>query len=1284
MTAGMRRLSTMVLAAMLIAGGLFTLPSRANAPVLGQSFTWLQNGFTQELIGVSRDFLTPPDEDGNPTAILGGVAFDSHGNPVVTECMKANTQLHRFDLNSTNQGEHGTDLLGDESIIDADGGCGAVNHPDGFIYVAMNKNGFGIARINRQTLMVEGYLGDPTDPNPAKHPIPAYSLGIAVDPQVNISGTHDLVYAGIDCQLTLGCTYIRVNPATGIHSEFAHLTLQDADFTDGMYFDPSGQYLFIANRSHEIPEEGDPNESLYRLTILARDGHVVRHVPMESEPDGIAFHAESPKFVVSNNIDGTMTRFNFPDDDYSQLPQAEPFASGGFRGDLTQVGDDGCIYVTQKGVRYNDGFEVQPSPQTSDTPLISDNSLVRICGGFAPPPGVEHTESNTGTVSGTVFEDTDHNGTQDTDEPGIPHVPVTITGGPGNTTTTTTTDASGHFEFTDLPPGTFTIDLPEPPAGLEGPTTTPVTVATGNPTTVTSFPFVSGSIAGFAYIDVDGNGFKGSGEFGISGVTITLAGVGTQVTAFNGGYKFSSLGSNPNYSVSAPDAAAGKTRSTASPLGVALAAGEDKTDVNFGYVPGGLSGFAYVDLNANGVKDGGEPGIDGVTITLSGASSSTTTTTGGGAYSFAGLDAGGFSVSAPSAADGKSLATASSLNVTLAEGEHSPDHNFGYVPGAISGFAYVDTNGNDTMDAGEPGIPGVSLALSGHASDSTTTGADGSYAFAALDGGSYSVTAPAVAAAKALSTTSPLPVPLAAGEDRTHVDFGYAPGGVAGFAYVDVNNNGVKDAGEPGIPGVTVTLSGSPTVTTTTGSDGSYSFSAIEAGTHSVAAPSTAAGKNLTTGSPLTVPLAAGEHKTDVNFGYVPGSISGFAYVDSNGNGVKDSGEPGIQSVTITLSGGATQVTAADGSYTFTSLDGGGYSVSAPDSAGTNTRSTPSPLTVTLVAGGSVPNVNFGYVPPIATVQCSKATVQSVLDPATGRYPGNRGPDRIVRFDQNQSVQSAIDSVGDSNDDGYLLILVLKDGTGALGGNRTESIEISQYYSKPFGLFGCSVTLHDANLSNGKPTARITTSAGSAGTNGNIYVMDLHASDSEAEGWLVEGNGRYLRNVEARSNAIGVRFVGNSNMMHNGAVENNVGAGLVLQGNSNTATDTDAFSNGSHGVQVTGSSNQVLKVDSGDKNKGNGGDGVHVEGAGNLIQENDAFANGGDGIELVASSGAANVLKKNRAGDKSGTRQCRKRHSRRRARQWHRESDRTRGEYRQGKRLGRHPDYRYRPPAQEE
>ncbi len=68
---------------------------------------------------------------------------------------------------------------------------------------------------------------------------------------------------------------------------------------------------------------------------------------------------------------------------------------------------------------------------------------------------------------------------------------------------------------------------------------------------------------------------------------------------------------------------------------------------------------------------------------------------------------------------------------------------------------------------------------------------------------------------------------------------------------------------------------------------------------------------------------------------FIPSSLSGYSYLDSNNNGIKDAGELPLSGVTITLTGNdannatisQTKVSAADGSYTFTNLAPGTYSV---------------------------------------------------------------------------------------------------------------------------------------------------------------------------------------------------------------------------------------------------------------------------------------------------------------------------------------------------------------------
>lgn len=301
------------------------------------------------------------------------------------------------------------------------------------------------------------------------------------------------------------------------------------------------------------------------------------------------------------------------------------------------------------------------------------------------------------------------------------------------------------------------------------------------------------------------------------------------------------------------------------------------------------------------------------------------------------------------------------------------------------------------------------------------------------------------------------------------------------------------------------------------------------------------------------------------------------------------------------------------------------------------------PDTATIVAdqcGGKpeVPSIPLGTCTDVCNPQekdpvCQKASVQSVLNPITGRFPNNLGPDVIVRLDLNESIQKALDTAGDSNGDGYIIISVLKDDTGQLGGSTTESININRQYEKRFGLIACSVTLIDSKTDDGQPTAFIAPTASSpAGSAENIFVMDLHATGSEAEGWNVVGNNRYLRNVNAKKNATGVSFLGNGNIMHNGSAVENKGVGLLIKGTGNLADSTDSYDNGSHGVQLIGSNNTIKKMDIGDRGKGNGGDGLNVNGGANVLSENDVYASMGNGILVV---GDKNQVSKNNVGDRT-------------------------------------------------
>lgn len=296
-----------------------------------QTFSTLQPPFTQSVYGA----ISVPN-------LIGGVAFAPNGDVLVDNCSLGGGPLYRFDHASTAPVTHGTATLHPFTQETSDAGCGLINHTDGAIYTNTSS---GVVKLDANT---GAQIGGPFGPA-------GNGLGITEDPQ---SG--NLVYVLADGSLGY------VNAALTTSGAISTIT---SGFVDQITFDPSGNYLFVSADGAD------------ELVILHRDGALVQSIPLivGSGPDGIAFHATSPHFVVTNNNDGTMTRYDFPSnpDNFSATPTQTLFASGGFRGDNAQVGSDGCLYATQDGIRYDDG--------TTDA---TTNSLVRICPGFQPPPGV--------------------------------------------------------------------------------------------------------------------------------------------------------------------------------------------------------------------------------------------------------------------------------------------------------------------------------------------------------------------------------------------------------------------------------------------------------------------------------------------------------------------------------------------------------------------------------------------------------------------------------------------------------------------------------------------------------------------------------------------------------------------------------------------------------------------------------------------------------------------------------------------------------------------------------
>ena len=378
--------------------------------------------------------------------------------------------------------------------------------------------------------------------------------------------------------------------------------------------------------------------------------------------------------------------------------------------------------------------------------------------------------------------------------------------------------------------------------------------------------------------------------------------------------------------------------------------------------------FVWVDANSNGVQDAGETPVAGVTVSLvdaaghpvddvDGTPVASTTTDADGYYFFDRLPAGQYQV-VFTLPDGYRWTT------PLAGSDAAVDSN------AVYATAPTDATAGSGVFTLGPSDTNLMLTAD------LTTPYRGSVVAPMID--------PTIDAGVVVVLPPPAPpVPT------------YA---VGDFVWVDANSNGVQDAGEAGLPGVTVTLQdgsgspahdvdGNPVASTVTDSAGYYYFDRLPAGQYQVvftlpdgyrwtmpmasgstdandsnavyttSATDATAGSgvftldssdaNLMLTADLTTPyrgsVVAPMIDPTIDAGVVvvlppPApptptyAVGDFVWVDANSNGVQDAGEAGLPGVTVNLldSAGtvlASMVTDAAGYYHFDGLPAGTYQV---------------------------------------------------------------------------------------------------------------------------------------------------------------------------------------------------------------------------------------------------------------------------------------------------------------------------------------------------------------------
>jgi len=693
------------------------------------------------------------------------------------------------------------------------------------------------------------------------------------------------------------------------------------------------------------------------------------------------------------------------------------------------------------------------------------------------------------TVFGNVWQDMNGNGTIQSGDNGLSGITVWLRRSSDNTIyQTTTTDANGNYRFVDIPDGNYyvqvnTASLPQggswsntaDPENNFDSRTNSVSMTGGNIYGAYNFGYYRTGlyfIGDTIYADWDGDGTQDNGEGGIPGVDVWLyedangdglitpgidAFISTRTTDANGHYSFDNLPPG-NYLVivDQSDLPAGYVQ-THDPVAPCITCGgkakvtltdAGNNSIDFSYRPTGYSSIGdrvWRDDDHDGVQDGGEAGINGVTVRLyldtdgDGVIDAneplvgTAITDVNGLYSFYNLPAGNYLVDVDTASAGIPLDPSGvryilstendPLAVSLAASQAYLDADFGFTPGgSIGDLIWQDNNGNGTPDTGEPGLPGIPVYLYNDVNANgvydvgvdtqvgspKTTDASGKYLFTSLPAGNYVVWVDTAAVPNMIISGDPDVSPpcnggcnnesglyLYPGQTNWTRDFGFQPKGVIGDTlWIDSNGNGVRDAGESGLSGMTVDLyqGGVLQKTTLTDPDGYYSFGNLTDGTYQVVVNTsglpTGLSQSYDPDQPGTIPctscdnqatltLTGGGANLNGDFGYRyfgSYSVSGTVFYDS-GNDGGDYSPPNdlpYGNITVYLWDSqhnliASTLTAADGTYSFSNLPPGSYSISvnngSPSLSGMQATTpevgkTHRSVTIT---NANVPNQDFGF-----------------------------------------------------------------------------------------------------------------------------------------------------------------------------------------------------------------------------------------------------------------------------------------------------------------------------------
>ena len=637
--------------------------------------------------------------------------------------------------------------------------------------------------------------------------------------------------------------------------------------------------------------------------LLDADGNLVK--PVTTDANG--------KYVFTNLLPGSYgLTFTIP---------------AGYSETVKNAGDDRAV--------DSDGAETWPVLKQGQDDMTVDLGLIAD-----------------GTIGDTLFWDVDNNGGSAPSGPDKPLVGVTVTltyTTPAGVekTLSTVTDADGHYSFKDLAPGDYVVTVDKTSLATVCPECTAQTHAPSGNLTASEGQELSLTSKVTLNPGAMTNNDQDWAFTGVANTAIVKA-IADPVEVPAGGF---TPGTSVTYTLTV-------TNEGPSPATGVVAQDKLPSGVTFEYADGDGTYDA-----ASGKWDlSGEVIEKGATRTLR------------------------ITVIIRASAAGSVVTNTATIEAQDQIGDKTPDNSSsvpltaGYT---IAGKLYNDADASFNSSDSEAPYAGVTVALLKR--DGTpvldkdgnpvtaVTDAEGKYSFVGLPLGQYSVsvvdptsgplagTKPTEAYTGRYKTTADVTIAEATGS-VIDVNFGFVkPASLGDYTWMDVGRDGIQDADEPALPGVTVTLtyedgsavtdaSGNVVTAKTSDANGKYSFENLLPGGYKVSFQAPAGFEATTSeagddraadsnGASASVTVAQGQTDDTIDFGAVGTGVIGdqlFVDVNQNGGGAPDAGDKVLPGVKVTLTwtgpGGITRTyettTDADGTYKFENLLPGEYKVS--------------------------------------------------------------------------------------------------------------------------------------------------------------------------------------------------------------------------------------------------------------------------------------------------------------------------------------------------------------------